>query len=164
MNETPRNIIKIENELYETTNVVRSIGMGLRAAKDTGTILIVYGDLVFNRAAIEKLNLESSSLMLDGGSMSEEEVGCIVNKEGYLESIMYDLPDKWAQIGVFRSKELKILQKLCWDKKNYKKFGFEIINSIIEKGGSFKCVQGDDIRVVDIDSSKDIKRAVEILK
>ena len=46
MRETPQDIIKIENERYDETNVCRSIGIGLRAAT-TNRVLIIYGDLVF---------------------------------------------------------------------------------------------------------------------
>ena len=46
MNSTPMDIVKIENENYDTTNVMRSIGIGLRACKRD--VLIVYGDLIFN--------------------------------------------------------------------------------------------------------------------
>ena len=56
-----------------------------------------------------------------------------------------------------------LLKQLAWDEKNQTKFGFEIINQIIEQGGSFKCIQNKNIKIVDIDSSKDIQRAKEIL-
>ena len=54
MKNTPEYLIKIENENYERNNVVRSVGMGLRAAT-TDKILIIYGDLVFNEQAISNL-------------------------------------------------------------------------------------------------------------
>ena len=87
--------------------------------------------------------------------MTDEEVGCIVDEDGFLQNMMYDLPNKWAQVAVFNGEELKLLKQLCWDKKNYHKFGFEIINEIIEHS---KC------KVIDIDTSKDIERAKEIFK
>ena len=76
---------------------------------------------------------------------------------------MYDLPHKWGQIALFTRRELKLLKQLCWDEKNSTKFGFEIINQIIDRGGNFKCVYNDKIKIVDIDSSKDIPKAREIL-
>lgn len=162
MNETPDHIIKIENEHYEETNVVKSIGMGLRAATRSTTLLI-YGDLVFNSAALKALTLSESSLITNVEMMGEREVGCIINEYDILENIMYDLPNKWGQIAFFCKKELKLLQEMCWDKKNHKKFGFEIINSIIDKGGKFKCIKNKNIKIVDIDSSKDIPTAASIL-
>jgi len=163
MDGTPESLIKIENELYETTNVTRSIGLGLRATRAADTVVVIYGDLVFNPEALKYLNLERSCIVVDKTWMAQDEVGCIIDKKNMLINMMYDLPDKWAQIAVFKNVELKLLKELCWDKKNYTKFGFEIINRIIEKGGVFECVQGDDIKVIDLDTSKDIQRAKGVL-
>lgn len=163
MDETPENIIKIENEFYETTNVTRSIGLGLRASRSADTVVVIYGDLVFNPEALQYLNLRNSSIIVDNLWMAPGEVGCIIDENNMLTNMMYDLPDKWAQIAVFKNLELKLLKELCWDKKNYTKFGFEIINRIIEKRGAFECVQRDDIRVIDLDTSKDIQRAKGVL-
>ena len=76
---------------------------------------------------------------------------------------MYDLPIKWGQISLFMGKELEMLKSLCWEEKNYKKFGFEIINEIIKQGGEFQCIQNNNIKIIDIDNSRDIQKAKEIL-
>lgn len=162
MNETPDDIVKIENERYEETNVVRSIGMGLRALSSCTKVIIIYGDLVFNSDTIKNISLDNSSIIIANDTMGEDEVGCVTN-QGYLCNLMYDLPSKWGQISIFVNKELRLLKRLCWDEKNYKKFGFEIINQIIQQGGRFKCIENDKIKIIDIDNSKDIQRAEEIL-
>ena len=95
--------------------------------------------------------------------MGHDEVGCILNDEGVLTNLMYDLPAKWGQITLFTGKELRLLKQLCWNEKNNTKFGFEIINQIISKGGIFRCIYHEEIKIVDIDSSKDIQKAKEIL-
>ena len=163
MNETPKYILKVENERYADSNVVRSIGMGLRVLSSCPKIIIVYGDLVFNPATLESITLTESSVIVTNDDMGDNEVGCIINKDNLLTNLMYDLPHKWGQIAVFIGKELQLLQQLCWDEKNYTKFGFEIINQIIHKGGLFQCIQNPNIKIVDIDSSKDIQKAKEIL-
>ena len=163
MNETPNHILKIENENYEQTNVVRSIGMGLRAIGNCSKLMVVYGDLVFNSETLKGIFFKESSVIVANQEMGNEEVGCVINKQQQLTNLMYDLPNKWGQIAVFVNKELELLKQLCWDKKNNNKFGFEIINQIIEKGGRFKCIQNKNIKIVDIDSSKDIQKAQQIL-
>ena len=163
MNEPPSYILKVENEFYEHTNVVRSIGMGLRVAGDASKVLIVYGDLVFNSETVKSLPLEESCIIVTDQNMGEDEVGCIVNEKNVLANLMYDLPSKWGQISLFLGKELELLKQLCWNEKNSTKFGFEIINQIINKGGVFKCVYNSEMKIIDIDSSKDIQRAKEIL-
>jgi len=162
MDESPKQIIKIENELFESTNVVRSIGMGLRAT-DSEHVLIIYGDLVFNETALTSLDYSFSCTSASSGLMGENEVGCVINKRGYLEHMMYDLPLKWNQIIYLEGRELQQFKQLSWNKKNKKLFGFEIINKIIEKNGRIKCVQNDKIKVIDIDTSKDIVKAEKII-
>ena len=163
MNQTPPSILKIENERYEETNVVRSIGMALRVIDVCSKIIIIYGDLVFNSATLKNLKFHESSLIVTTTGMGNDEVGCVIDEYGKISNLMYDLPIKWSQIGIFMGKELKLLKQLAWEEKNQTKFGFEIINQIIEQGGSFKCIQNKNIKIVDIDSSKDIQRAKEIL-
>ena len=163
MNESPDYILKIDNENYKQTNVVRCIGMGLRVAANSSRVMVVYGDLVFNSEAIKHVLLEESCVVVTDQGMGEEEVGCIMDKRNMLTNLMYDLPYKWGQIALFAHKELQLLKQFCWDEKNSTKFGFEIINQIMDRGGKFKCVYSDDIKIVDIDSSKDIPKAREIL-
>jgi len=164
MNETPHYILKVENELYADTNVVRSIGLGLRVIATASKVIVVYGDLVFNSDTLKDIDLQESSIIVADQAMGEDEVGCVIDSQNQqLANLMYDLPHKWGQIAVFVGKELDLLKQLCWDEKNYTKFGFEIINQILFKGGHFKCIQNPNIKIVDIDNSKDIQKAKEIL-
>ena len=160
MNSTPLNIIKIENENYDTTNVIRSIGMGLRAV--TRDVLIVYGDLIFNKECLD-LDFNHSSLMVGEHLMKPNEIGCVINKKMHLENMMYDLPCKWGQMVFLKGAELKMLKKISWNKENYNMFGFEAINKILHEGGKFKCVLNNKARCIDIDSSKDLAKIREII-
>jgi len=163
MGEAPSDFIKVENELYEDTNVARSIAIALRTMSSLERVLIIYGDLVFNRSALEALNYSTSSIFALGDFIGEEEVGCIINGKGNLEHMMYDLPHKWAQMAYFQGKELNYLKQIVWNRNNNKLFGFEVINKIIEKGGQFACRYAKDIEIVDVDTSKDIQKARKIL-
>ena len=160
MNSTPMDIVKIENENYDTTNVMRSIGIGLRACKRD--VLIVYGDLIFNNACLE-LDFNHSSIMVGESLMKQNEIGCVFNKRMYLENMMYDLPHKWSQIAFFKGVELEMLKKISWDKENYNMFGFEAINKILSQGGKFKCILNKNAKCIDIDSSKDLAYVGEII-
>ena len=160
MNSTPSNIIKIENENYETTNVARSIGLGLRASQRD--VLIVYGDLVFNDFFIEQMNLNKSSVFVGEDIMSNSEVGCTTNKK-VLEHMMYDLPNKWGQMVFLKDRELEMFKQICWNPNNYNMFGFEVVNEVVASGGTFQCSSHPKAKVIDIDSSKDLERVSEII-
>ena len=150
---TPHNIIKVENEYFKTTNVVRSIGLGLSACT-TKNVLLIYGDLVFNHQTLD-IPLTSSWLSTSP-TMSENEVGCTVNNKQVVH-LSYDLPTKWAQLGYFTDKEFKLLQNICCKKENGQMFGFEAINLIIESGGKFQHMSPRNSKANDVDSSKDLQ-------
>jgi len=161
MNNTPDYLIKIENEHYETTNVARSIGMGLRAC--TKDVMIIYGDVVFNSNTLKGLSLNHSCIISSNNIMDENEVGCTVNAKGYVENFMYDLESKWGQIVLLKGKELRMARKYCWDSNNYNKFGFEILNKIISQGGKILSHNPSGSRILDVDTSKDVERAKTII-
>ena len=163
ISSSPAGAIKVENELYEDTNIARSVAIGLRSIPNCDRLLLVNGDLVFSKNAISSIDYSRSSILASNDYMSDNEVGCIVNSRGNLENMMYDLPKKWAQIAYFQDKELDMLRSIACNRKNRKMFMFEIINKIIEEGGIFKCVEDPSIRIVDVDTSKDIKKAKDII-
>lgn len=148
------NIKFVHNENATTTNVVYSIGLGLQQAT-TEKILIVYGDLIFEKCCLD-LSFKQSTVVVTTRGMKTEEVGCICNNTK-LENIFYQLPLKWAQISYFCGKELKYLKEISLDKRYSNWFGFEAINEIINRGGEF-LVESPDGWAMDIDSSYDLKK------
>jgi len=162
MKNTPDFLIKVENENYETSNVIRSIGMGLRAAT-SDKVLIIYGDLVFNEETISNLRLEKSSVVIDESeTMGKEEVGCNID-DGSIAQMLPDIPNKWGQISFFVEKELSLLKKVSWDRNKSHYFGFEAINEIIDRGGEFKATSPVGAKIIDIDSSKDLMIAKKVV-
>lgn len=156
-NALPSNILKIENERYEETNVARSIGLGLRVTEDD-PVCIIYGDLYLNKWALSN-QINRSTLVLDreNGAMKDEEVGCTFSKRA--EHLSFDLPNKWGQIAYFTDNELKLLKRACWNIEKYSLYGFEIINEIITKKGEFDIYTNKNIVITDIDTQKDIEVA-----
>lgn len=162
MDHVPQNIIKIENEKHNTCNVARSIGIGLRACT-TDHIVIIYGDLVFNKYALRFPIQDESLIVIDNSNiMTENEVGCNII-DNQLEHMSYGRPNKWAQIMLLTGKELYIAKELCWNANYFNYFGFELINEIMEQGGQFKTIQPYKIKVNDVDSPQDLKIAQTII-
>lgn len=156
MNRTPINIVKIENERYETTNVARSISIGLRACT-TDHVFVIYGDLLFNEEAL-RIPLEYSSLLIEThGLMKDSQIGCNIDRDN-IELLLYGLENKWAQIIYLTNKELKLFKHIAWNRNNEKKFGFEIINEVIDSGGRFTAIKNTLAKVFDIDSGKDLEK------
>lgn len=162
MNNAPQNIIHIENERYNTTNVVRSIGIGLRASI-TNRVMIIYGDLICNKETFNIVLDNESLLFVDkSNTMTENEVGCMI-VDDIVEHLIYDLPQKWAQIIYITGKELKIFKDIAYNPANENWLGFEAINAVIDKGGKFKVASPKNMKANDIDISKDILIAQGII-
>ena len=148
----------VENKNWEHTNVVGSINEGLKNSTKKN-VIIIYGDLVFNAWTLKAPFGISSLLITDSsGFMSDEEVGMINNKN-LVQRMMYDLPNKWAQIAYFTGTELDKLKNICGNTNYHNHFCFEIINKIISEGGSFTSYSPKRMKVTDVDTSKDLKQA-----
>ena len=157
-----RNISIIDNKRWETTNIAASIALGVKKAKNKN-ILVIYGDLVFNAWTLRApLGPYSLAIVDKKETMKKEEVGTtIVNN--LVENMMFDLPNKWAQIAYFTGNEYSLLLNICSQPQYYNRFGFEIINMIIDGGGKFMAYSNPRMKITDIDSSKDLCRIKDVL-
>ena len=162
MSSTPRDFINLENELYDQTNVCRSVSIALNAI-NAERVLIIMGDLIFNEKTISTLDFHKSCISANIDENRDREVGCIVSPDNNLSNMMYDLDLKWNQIIYLQSKELDMFKTICKKRKNSKMFLFEIINKVIDKGGKIKCIVNDEVKVIDVDTSKDLLRAGNII-
>jgi NDP-sugar pyrophosphorylase family protein len=159
-----RRIDIVENSGWDVNNVGYSIMLGMTKVKHK-SVIIMNGDLVFNSWALKAPFGMYSMLLVDKlGYMKDEEVGCLINDSKVI-NMMYDLPQKWAQISYFTGKELEILKYnlvACSDDYPFS-FTFEIINDIIADGGEFFAYSPPRMKITDIDSSKDLNLVSEIL-
>lgn len=149
-----KNVRFVYNPLYETTNVVYSIGLAMRSCLND-RVLIVYGDLLFNRYAITAITQDASRVIIDEGNFKREEVGLsFIDKE--VINFAYDLPIKWGQIIYLVGKELDILRKIIYDKQYIRWFGYEVFNQILAKGGKLKICQPTKMKILEIDCVDDL--------
>lgn len=160
----PSNIITIENERYEETNVVRSIAIGLYAARNE-RVVILHGDLVFSTETLKHAGFNNKSALIvhPNDNKQQDKLGCIIDN-GVVEHMLYGLPHKWAEIMYLTGRELKLFSSLAKRRDKEKLLDFEIINSVIEKGGEFLAISPPRMSVLDIDSSKDITQAKALCK
>lgn len=148
----------IENENYETTNVVRSIGLALRSVLNS-RVLVVYGDLVFNDSLLH-FPLDRSCILSSATQMNEKEVGFIRN-ENTVCNFSYDLDEKWCQVVYLQGFELELFRKICCKKDNVKLMTHEVLNTIIDANGTFVIHTPKNMKILEIDSLKDTERLPE---
>jgi len=156
-----KNVKIVVNKHFEETNVVHSIALGLIAAKYKN-VLIIYGDLVFNKDAITLPLMNESLISIDPSDfMKKDEVGCTI-QQNLLVNMMYGLPNKWGQMMFLTGKELELFKSIVTTQKCARWFGFEMINEIMKQGGKFRAFTPKNAASIDVDTSKDIIRAQEI--
>lgn len=147
----------VENQLHEETNSSESLRIGFNNSINEN-FMFIHGDIVFNEAML-KVPYDKSFIIVDSkGMIKENEVG--VTKIDTKMSIMsYGLSLKWGQVAFFTGKEYKLLCNIMnkFEPKDKKKLSFEIMNDVVNLGGSFECYEPKEMSLVEIDRIKDIK-------
>ena len=158
----PAGVRVVLNETHHDTNVARSIELGLLATPCERAI-IVYGDLVFNKATLTGLDLSRGSLAVvdTRGQMGPAEVGVtIVN--GRVTAFEYGLTTKWAQIVYLERKDLVVFRRLLSSPVRRRHFGYEVLNDLIDEGAKISAVEPEGMRITDVDVVRDVETACSI--
>ena len=158
-NRVSDKIIKVENELFETTNMVRSLNIALRVCL-YDRIFIIPGDLVFNSQIFEQEFADKSIVLLEKtDKVNEDTIGCTINQKGKLELLMYNLQNTWQGITYLTGKELSFARHYCSKPTNKNKNLMECVNYIVSKGGNIYPSINNKNKSLDIDTYKDIIEA-----
>lgn len=165
----PKSICIVHNELYEHTNVARSIYLGMVSNPASSTI-IVYGDLVFNRVFLsevwgEFVNNKNDSFLITNNSRSRQnEVGCTVHQDTTLLHMDYGLKTKWCQVALLKRDERDAFVRIASKQDSKRLFGYEIFNKMIEDDLDLKAYSLKNIKLVEIDRPEDILVARKIFQ
>lgn len=152
-----RKIRTIENVKHEDTNSGESMRVAFNSSPYKH-FLFIHGDLVLDEEIFKKVSFDESFVFIDSNDqIDKKEIGVMV-VDDTLSAFCYSSPAKWCQIVYMAKKETEILERMLW------RDGFdtthllshEIIGSIIENGGTFKCVELKNKFIKEIDSLKDL--------
>lgn len=149
----------IYNPLFETTNVAFSISLGLQASL-SNKCLIIYGDLVFNDDSINSITSNKSRILVDtNNNINSDEVGLIVDENKNISNFSFGLNEKWSQITYLEGEELEIFKEICYNDDSRKWFGYEILNQVINRGGTLKSHKIISSLTFDVDTIQDLNKA-----
>lgn len=157
----PADVGMVLNQEYQNSNVSQSIKIGLEHTKADRAAMILYGDLVFNEQTLPKEWPAESAIIVDESEMRPDEVG-VSEANGYAITFAFGLPTKWSHIVMLTPKDKELFIAGCKPAHRFRYFGYEILNSVIEGGGRFKLMRPDGMKLVEIDTIKDISKAVEL--
>lgn len=148
----------IENQIHDNSNSGESLRIGINNSL-LDNILFLHGDLVFDENILSLINLNKSCILTSSENRIEEkEVGLTVDSNGNVSILSYNLPTKWCQIAYLSSNEVDILRKILIKGDIDFKYmlTFEILNKLIEFGGSLQAIDIKNSFIKEIDSLKDI--------
>ena len=152
----------VNNHRYEDTNVLYSISLGLQASL-RNKVLIVYGDLVFDREAIRGFFGTESKVLVDHqDKFNEKEVG-VLHNGNEVTNFSYGLEKKWGQIAFLCGREREFFEEIANKESTEKWFGYEALNHVLEQGGKLSPIERDGLSIVDVDSVRDIEKARKII-
>ena len=151
----PKNTRVVENQLYESTNIVESLRLAINNSV-YDHVLIVYGDLVFNSPSLKEITHGGSCVIVDSKSrFKDEDVGVTI-VDDMATNFSYGLETKWAHIIYLEGEELKIFKNLCLDRRRNKMYPFELFNIILNRGGKIKAVEPKGMIIREINSLRDL--------
>jgi len=152
------------NDEYETTNVARSIAIGLKSCRHE-RVLVVYGDLAFDCEALAPFKERTRSCVLVDtlGLIRDGEVGVNVVEDRALY-FSYGLDAKWAQLALLTGREKHLFQKLAFESDKSRFFGYEILNLLLEDDGtSLDAISPAKMAVAEVDCTRDLENATSLL-
>jgi hypothetical protein len=162
--DTPKMIRKIgkkariiENTNYEHTNNGESLRLAINNSL-LDNIIFLHADLIISEAMFDKVSFDKSFIFVDSNNkFDEKEVGVTV-VNGKANILSHSLPTKWCQIAYLAQNEVAILRKILLKPEIDSKvlLTFEILNKIIEHGGSFEAYEIGNHFIKEIDTLKDI--------
>jgi len=149
------------NPLYQTTNVMFSLSLGLYPII-TGGVLMMHGDLMFNTESIYGITAKGSRVLVDvSDQFDKDEVGIIYDHEtNIVTNFAYGLPIKWGQMAYLEEKELRAFERIAHNHElSQTWFFYEGLNRIVELKGKLHTHVPVGMRIVEIDSVKDLEKA-----
>ena len=149
----------VYNPLHEVTNVSFSIALALYACVSPN-VIISYGDLVYTKSVIQCLTGRSKSAIVAAEGMRDEEVG-VLSYNGNVIRLAYGIEEKWAQVAFLTGRELRLFRRFAYKDENSKLFGYEILNEIINNGGTLDIVRPKGL-ACDVDNPRDLDEVAKI--
>lgn len=156
------NVKFVENKKYKTTNTSASVNIAFKN-KEYSKVLIIYGDIVFTNEIFLNMPDESWVAVDNDNNQRSEEVGINII-DNHAIHFSYGINPKWGHIVMLTGKELSLYKYMIENIYAQKKFCFEIFNQIIDSGGKFKIHTNKKWKIVEIDTSKDINRAINLVQ
>ncbi len=152
----PPGVKVVVNPNFETTNVARSIAIGMKHVRKVRATLVVYGDLVYDRDFISNISPKESVAIVGSCPGADSEVGINVVAGG-IAHFSYGMSVPWLQAVLLTPKDRDEFIRLSFTEHRARYYTHEILNELIDKGRSMTALVSAAKRPLEVDTSKDIE-------
>ncbi len=126
----PKSVTYITTPTNEEKSVINTLSHGVRASTKEN-LLILYGDLIFNKECFD-FNHSQSCVIFETTEADKYKIGCNINK-GRLEYMMYNLPNRWTEILYFTKPLIRPIEQYIHNHDTHTKMMSELVNFLIYK-------------------------------
>lgn len=154
------NIRIVENQIFNNCNSCESLRLCLNNITNN-KVFILDGSLFFRKNIFDKINLNTSFLMIEKAASENLEIGININEENLVEHIAYGAKHVWSEIlYICDEKTLDCLRKLLSNIDYKNKFIFEALNDAINMKYKFEYVKNNHaiVKINNIKTYKNISR------
>lgn len=152
----PRTVHIVENPVFDSTNDAENMRLGLNATTNEN-VLMIHGDVLFNRFALDRMGKGESKILVDNKDQMPEDSAGVTVVDGKASILSYGLDTRWSHMVFFAKNETELLNKVLKNRAKANLFSFEIINNVIDMGGTFLANEPKNVEVGRIYGSKDWK-------
>jgi CTP:phosphocholine cytidylyltransferase-like protein len=147
----------IENQGWKETSEIEALRLALNILPNLSNILIVMGDLYFQKDSLGFLEFGKSSINYQVEDNQDIGLNFDIGKDNRLNGLGFDLKAKWSGLCYMTGKELEILKKFC-SPKNCRMEVWEFFKYAIKNFGNIKCCpdNGKCVRINTRDKMREI--------
>jgi hypothetical protein len=125
----------------------------------TKKTMLICGDLVFNSDFLACLPSTGSAVIIDENrSQRSAGVGCNIDS-GSVEHFTYGVWPKWGHAAILEGRELDLFKRVAAMDRCYRWFSYEVLNSVLQKGGTLAASYPDTASLIEVDSIHDVMMA-----
>jgi len=136
VDKIPKSVRIVENQNFHCTGTAEYIRLVINNSTES-SLLIIDGGILFSEDVLLDLDFSNSFILCLEGNNDQQNIGATFS-EGYISQLSFGLQNKTYDIIFLKDHELKLAEKICSNRDKNKLLMFEIINFIVNNGGSIQ--------------------------
>ena len=129
-----KNVRIVENQNFQSTGAAEYIRLVINNSAES-SLLIVDGSILFSEDVLLDLDFSKSFVLCSEESSEQQEIGATIS-EGCISQFSFGLQNKIYDMIFLKDHELNLAEKICKNRDKNKLLMFEVLNFVVNNGGS----------------------------